>query len=76
MLINNTIGFRGIKRHRIWREGAGWQSEELDNLLSSSDPNFRPVDLRFGPDGALYIVDWFNPLIGHMQYSLFDDRRD
>ena len=36
--------------------------------------NFRPVALQFGPDGALYIVDWFNPLIGHMQYSLRDPR--
>ena len=31
---------------------------------------------QFGPDGALYVVDWFNPLIGHMQYSLRDPRRD
>ena len=29
-----------------------------------------------GPDGALYVVDWFNPLVGHMQYSLRDPRRD
>jgi hypothetical protein len=44
--------------------------------LRSSDPNFRPVDLEFGPDGALYLVDWFNPLIGHMQHSLRDPKRD
>ncbi len=76
LLVANCIGFRGIKHHRIVHEGAGVRSEELPDLLSSSDPNFRPVDLRFGPDGALYFVDWFNPLIGHMQYSLFDERRD
>ena len=35
-----------------------------------------PVAMQFGPDGALYVVDWFNPLIGHMQYSLRDPRRD
>jgi mono/diheme cytochrome c family protein/glucose/arabinose dehydrogenase len=75
-LVANCIGFRGIKQHRVIHDGAGVSSVERQNLLSSSDPNFRPVDLRFGPDGALYIVDWFNPLIGHMQYSLFDDRRD
>jgi hypothetical protein len=45
-------------------------------LLQSSDPNFRPVDLEFGPDGAFYIVDWFNPLVGHMQHSLRDPNRD
>ena len=44
--------------------------------MRSSDPNFRPVALQFGPDGALYVVDWFNPLIGHMQHSLRDPNRD
>ena len=32
--------------------------------------------MQFGPDGALYVVDWFNPLVGHMQYSIRDPRRD
>ena len=32
--------------------------------------------MQMGPDGALYVGDWFNPLIGHMQYSLRDPRRD
>lgn len=75
-LINNTIGFQGTKQHRVFEEGSGFASEEMDDLLYSTDINFRPVDLQFGPDGALYIVDWFNPLIGHMQYSLRDERRD
>ena len=48
----------------------------VEPLLRSSDPNFRPVALQFGPDGALYVVDWFNPLIGHMQHSLRDPNRD
>ena len=38
--------------------------------------NFRPVDLEFGPDGAFYLVDWYNPLVGHMQHSLRDPNRD
>ncbi len=75
-LINNTIGFQGIKRHRVIEEDSGFTSEEVEPLLYSTDINFRPVDLQFGPDGSLYVVDWFNPLIGHMQYSLRDERRD
>ncbi len=75
-LINNTIGFQGIKQHRVIEEGSGFTSEEVEPLLYSTDINFRPVDLQFGPDGSLYVVDWFNPLIGHMQYSLRDERRD
>ncbi|MEX2015835.1 MAG: HEAT repeat domain-containing protein, partial [Candidatus Hydrogenedentales bacterium] len=57
-------------------DGSGFTSEEVEPLLYSTDINFRPVDLEFGPDGALYLVDWFNPLIGHMQYSLRDAQRD
>ncbi|MGH9660356.1 MAG: PVC-type heme-binding CxxCH protein, partial [Bryobacteraceae bacterium] len=75
-LLNNTIGFHGIKQHRIIAEGSGFTTQEIEPLLQSSDINFRPVDLKFGPDGALYLVDWFNPLVGHMQYSLRDSRRD
>jgi glucose/arabinose dehydrogenase/azurin len=75
-LINNVIGFHGIKQYRVADDGSGFAATEIEPLLQSSDTNFRPVALRFGPDGALYIVDWFNPLVGHMQYSLRDARRD
>ena len=75
-LVDNTIGFQGIKQHRVIEEDSGFTSEEVEPLLYSTDINFRPVDLQFGPDGSLYLVDWFNPLIGHMQYSLRDERRD
>lgn len=75
-LYNNVIGFHGIKQHRVHPEGSGFAGEEIDPLLVSTDINFRPVDMQFGPDGALYIVDWFNPLVGHMQYSIRDVRRD
>src|SRR5690606_16285542 len=51
-------------------------SKEVEPLLFSTDRNFRPVDIKFGPDGALYIVDWYNPLIGHMQFSIRDPGRN
>ena len=75
-LYNNVIGFHGIKQHRVHPDGSGFAGEEVEPLLMSTDINFRPVDMQFGPDGALYIVDWFNPLVGHMQYSIRDARRD
>ncbi len=75
-LFNNTIGFQGIKQYRTIEEGSGFVGVEVEPLLQSTDPNFRPVAMQFGPDGALYVVDWFNPLVGHMQYSLRDPRRD
>jgi glucose/arabinose dehydrogenase len=75
-LLNNDIGFQGILRYRMKDEGSGFHADPIEPLLQSSDPNFRPVALQFGPDGALYVVDWFNPLIGHMQHSLRDPNRD
>ena len=44
--------------------------------MTSSDFNFRPVDLEFAPDGSLYIADWHNVLIGHMQHNARDPLRD
>src|SRR5262249_61261925 len=75
-LLNNNIGFQGILRYRVKEDGSGFAGTPVEPLLKSSDPNFRPVALQFGPDGALYVVDWFNPLIGHMQHSLRDPNRD
>ena len=75
-LLNNCIGFQGVLQHTVKEEGSGFVGEEIEPILFSSDRNFRPTDLQFGPDGALYIVDWFNPLIGHMQHNLRDPNRD
>ena len=75
-LLNNCIGFQGVLQHTVKDAGSGFEGEEIEPILFSSDRNFRPTDLQFGPDGALYIVDWFNPLIGHMQHNLRDPNRD
>jgi hypothetical protein len=45
-------------------------------LLRSTNVTFRPIDLRLGPDGALYIADWSNPIIQHGEVDFRDPRRD
>ncbi len=75
-LLNNVIGFQGVLRYRVKETGSGFHADPVEPLLRATDGNFRPVDLEFGPDGALYLVDWYNPLIGHMQHSLRDPNRD
>ncbi|WP_435005110.1 PVC-type heme-binding CxxCH protein [Tundrisphaera lichenicola] len=75
-VLNNVIGFQGVLRYRVKEDASGFHADPVQPLLSSTDPNFRPVDLEFGPDGALYLVDWYNPLVGHMQHSLRDPNRD
>ena len=75
-LINNTIGFLGTKQHTLIDDGTGYKSKHRQDLLVSSDKNFRPVDVEFAPDGSLYIADWHNVLIGHMQHNARDPLRD
>ncbi|MEO6916448.1 MAG: PVC-type heme-binding CxxCH protein, partial [Chitinophagaceae bacterium] len=75
-IINNTIGFLGTKQHTLVDDGTGYKSRHRQDLLVSEDKNFRPVDMEFAPDGSLYIIDWQNILIGHMQHNARDPLRD
>ena len=60
-----------------WKEGEfGYEEEYVSDLLFSRNLSFIPVDLGYGPRGAMYVCDWYNPIKGHAQYSLRDDRRD
>lgn len=75
-LIYNVIGFLGAKRYELqYNNGVVW-GEEIGNFFYSEDPNFRPTHGIIGNDGALYISDWQNAIIGHMQHNLRDPMRD
>ena len=70
--------FRGhrINAYRLNPEGSSYNSTRIDDFLSSSHRAFRPIDVKMGPDGALYIADWYNPIIQHGEVDFRDDRRD
>jgi len=76
LLINNTIGFLGMKQHKMEDDGTGYVSKHRQDLVQGADGNFRPVDMEFAPDGSLYFIDWHNILIGHMQHNARDPLRD
>ena len=76
LLVPNVIGFQGILQYRLNDKGASIEGTEVEPVLSSTDPNFRPSDVKMGPDGAIYFLDWQNPIIGHMQHNLRDPSRD
>ena len=60
-----------------WKEYEyGYEEEYVSDIIFSSNLSFIPVDLRYGPRGAMYVCDWYNPVKGHAQYSLRDERRD
>ncbi len=55
---------------------SGMQAVEQPALITSDNVAFRPIDIRFGPEGALYIADWYDPIIGHYQASFRHPNRD
>lgn len=73
-----VINMHGMPRFELGDEDgtAGYAGKRVEDLLSSTDNFFRPVDPQIGPDGALWFGDWCNALIGHMQYSQRDPNRD
>jgi putative heme-binding domain-containing protein len=75
LLVANVIGFQGIRQVKLRDEGSSFVGTDAEPILTSVDPNFRPSDLKIGPDGAIYFTDWQNPIIGHMQHNLRDPSR-
>ncbi len=69
--INNAVWSLSIHD-----DGAGFVLRDADPLITSTHGSFRPVDAKFGSDGALYVCDWFNPIIGHYQASFRHPDRD
>ena len=77
-MLCNTIGFLGLKHYKLTRnpETGEVNGQPLGDLFVSDDRNVRPSDADFGSDGALYVSDWHNVIIGHMQHNIRDPQRD
>lgn len=70
--------FRGhrINRFKLSPKDSSYESVQQDDLLASVHRAFRPIDVKMGPDGAIYIADWYNPIIQHGEVDFRDPRRD
>ena len=73
-----TCDFRAnrVTRFSLEEQGAGFVTTQEDDLLRTASSTFRPIDVKQGPDGALYIADWSNPIINHGEVDFRDERRD
>lgn len=73
-----TNDFRGhrVCRYIISEDASGFAAREQTELIKSSHVAFRPIDVKMGPDGAIYIADWYNPIIQHGEVDFRDPRRD
>lgn len=70
--ITNTINSVRIVRN----PDGSVSAEHLPDFLESQDDWFRPVNLEFGPDGCLYVADWYNKIVSHNEVSRSHPDRD
>src|SRR5688572_16731415 len=75
MYVANPIT-RKVQAIKIHREGSWYRYEKLADFVLCSDEWFRPVAIHFGPDGCLYIVDWYNKIISHNEVPRTHPERD
>ena len=73
--VGNVVTSR-INVDRVEWKGSTPVGKELKDFLVSDDPWFRPVDIKLGPDGALYVSDFYNKIIGHYEVDLKHPGRD
>ncbi len=73
-----TNDFRGhrVCRFQLTEDRSGFVSREQQEVIKSDHVAFRPIDVKLGPDGAIYIADWYNPIIQHGEVDFRDPRRD
>ncbi|MBI4622174.1 MAG: HEAT repeat domain-containing protein [Verrucomicrobia bacterium] len=73
-----TCDFRAhtVVRFKLGENGAGYVTRQMPNVVRSTDQHFRPLDVKLGPDGALYLADWSNPIIQHSGVDFREPRRD
>ncbi|HMC09836.1 MAG TPA: hypothetical protein VKH44_01045, partial [Pirellulaceae bacterium] len=65
-----------INRNKPEYHGSTIKAIEQPHFLTTTDPWFRPVDIHIGPDSAMYILDFYNRIIGHYEVPLPHPGRD
>lgn len=75
-LFNGNPVTRRVNRTRLDWRGSSPTAMRQPDFLSSDDLAFRPVQVKLGPDGALWVADFYNPIIGHYEVPLTHPARD
>ncbi|RYE20763.1 MAG: dehydrogenase, partial [Sphingobacteriales bacterium] len=75
LYIGDAVASRVYRNSSVNKGSTPIGKKEAD-FLKSQDPWFRPVDVKMGPDGAIYVADFYNSIIGHYEVPLDDPRRD
>jgi len=74
--ITNDFRAHRVCRFVLEEDGSGFASRQAEDVIRSTHGAFRPIDVKMGPDGAIYVADWYNPIIQHGEVDFRDPRRD
>ena len=75
-LVANDFRSHRVCRFTMKPSGSGYISRQQPEIITTQHVAFRPIDAKMGPDGALYVADWYNPIIQHGDVDFRDDRSD
>jgi len=57
---------RRVVASTLSRDTSTWRTTDLPTLVTTRDRWFRPVDIKVGPDGAVYLADWYDSRLSHV----------
>lgn len=75
MFVGNVVTNK-INNAMLRPRGSGVHGDDEPDFLTSGDAWFRPTNIKLGPDGALYVADFYNRIIGHYEVDLKHPGRD
>ena len=75
MLVGNVVTNR-INNAKLTPRGSGFHGDDAPDFVVSDDGWFRPTNVKLGPDGAIYVSDFYNRIIGHYEVDLHHPGRD
>jgi putative heme-binding domain-containing protein len=75
ILTGDFLSYR-VQHYRLTDDGKKFSTTVLPPLVASRHRKFRPIDIKMGPDGAVYVADLYQEIIQHNQVNFRDPRRD
>ncbi len=66
LLISPMSLMNRVMAAKLSRDTSTYRTDDIDPLVLTDDRWFRPVDTKVGPDGAIYMADWYDSRLTHV----------
>ncbi|MEX1240082.1 MAG: PVC-type heme-binding CxxCH protein [Cyclobacteriaceae bacterium] len=74
-LLHCEPGHNVVRSYVVENDGAGYKADIVNLIEAEKDQWFRPSDIAAGPDGSIFIADWYDPGVGGHQVGDLDRGR-